>query len=148
MLHILGGRRAAEKKASGDEGMAATAMKMLENTQSLVMELAEDKPLVLAAAAGNSGAAHARHTPRNVVRNVASHLSLAHTSAARATNQMRPLHQCKSVLCRKSTSLMQRSHHCLPHHCVHPCPRVHTRGRREFVRVAAWFHLDVLNKRK
>ena len=49
------GRRAAEKKASGDEGLAATALKILENTQSLVLELAEEKPFVLAAAAGVCG---------------------------------------------------------------------------------------------
>jgi hypothetical protein len=45
-------RRKAEKTVSGEGSMAATAMKALENAQTLVMELAEEKPIVLAAVTG------------------------------------------------------------------------------------------------
>ena len=45
-------RRKAEKTASGEGSMAATAKKALENAQTLVMELAEEKPIVLAVVTG------------------------------------------------------------------------------------------------
>jgi hypothetical protein len=45
-------RRKAEKTASGEGSMAATAKKALENAQTLVMELAEEKPIVLAIVTG------------------------------------------------------------------------------------------------
>ena len=45
-------RRKAEKTASGEGSMASTVMKALENAQTLVMELAEEKPIVLAIVTG------------------------------------------------------------------------------------------------
>ena len=47
-------RSTAEKKASGDEGVVAAALKAIENTQTLIMDLAEEKPIVLAAFAGEN----------------------------------------------------------------------------------------------
>jgi len=51
-LNTWAARNAAEKKASGEDSMSAKAVKSMETAQALVMDLAEDKPMVLAALAG------------------------------------------------------------------------------------------------